>query len=368
MKKLIQNKLSYLILIQFLFCACENEIPFNPDSNRSQLIMNALLMADSTENRVYLSLSGAQHINYINQGYITLYVNGKECETLEDITPQGEEQNDCKLPKDTVLYGQTFYYDREEYALKKARTYRMRTRLHPGDQIMLKAKADEKYQAQATTIVPYPVAPFQMDTLHVQMSAGYGMTFPGIHFHIGLTDRLNEANYYRLSILSGVHQHQREQYGGVTFHKEWDMYINSIEDYILNEGNPHSNTEYVNAEFPIILNEYQVFSDHLFRNANCSMDVYCLTPQFWSETFDTGEEDYWNYFDYLHHWLRVRILSIDELQYRYFKALNLLKSPDYEESFMEPIIIPSNVEGGLGFVGACSATTTFINLYEKSCP
>lgn len=50
----------------------------------------------------------------------------------------------------------------------------------------------------------------------------------------------------------------------------------------------------------------------------------------------------------------VRLLSITEAQFRYLRAMNCLDSEDYNETFMEPVIVPQNVSGGLGFVGASS--------------
>lgn len=52
-------------------------------------------------------------------------------------------------------------------------------------------------------------------------------------------------------------------------------------------------------------------------------------------------------------------------EFRYLKALNYLESDNYEEALMEPVIIPSNVKGGLGFVGISSETRMTMQLPDE---
>ena len=62
--------------------------------------------------------------------------------------------------------------------------------------------------------------------------------------------------------------------------------------------------------------------------------------------------------------ITVRLLSITEAEYRYLKALNCLDDGDYDNTLMEPISLPCNVIGGLGFVGVCSESRVIIELPE----
>ena len=62
--------------------------------------------------------------------------------------------------------------------------------------------------------------------------------------------------------------------------------------------------------------------------------------------------------------ITVRLLSITEAEYRYLKALNCLDDGDYDDALMEPISLPCNVIGGLGFVGVCSESRVIIELPE----
>ena len=91
-------KLHLIIYIAFvgLFMACENEIPYNPGQQNPQLIMNALLNAGQTENLVYLHLSEGNSIGRINEATLSLYVNDKQAESPQAISPEeyyGNMQN-----------------------------------------------------------------------------------------------------------------------------------------------------------------------------------------------------------------------------------------------------------------------------------
>ena len=54
----------------------------------------------------------------------------------------------------------------------------------------------------------------------------------------------------------------------------------------------------------------------------------------------------------LHRTCHFRLRTLDFTQYHYLKALNNLETFGTEVNFLvEPTTLPSNVEGGLGFVG-----------------
>ena len=61
----------------------------------------------------------------------------------------------------------------------------------------------------------------------------------------------------------------------------------------------------------------------------------------------------------------VRLLSINETDFLYFKALNLIDSDVYDETIMEPIVFASNVHGGLGIVSISTETSVKINLTDE---
>ena len=53
--------------------------------------------------------------------------------------------------------------------------------------------------------------------------------------------------------------------------------------------------------------------------------------------------------------------------YRYLKALNCLDDDDYDTTLMEPVSLPSNVSGGIGFVGVATPREVVITFPERPC-
>ena len=96
----------------------------------------------------------------------------------------------------------------------------------------------------------------------------------------------------------------------------------------------------------LILEEYKMLKEEINQIGHNSCSTLCF-----------------NYIDYHNsQTITVSIYSLTEEQYRYQKALNTLDDENYEEVLMEPVSIPTNVTGGLGFVGADSRTQFVLHI------
>lgn len=112
--------------------SCENEIPYNPEQKAPLLIMNALLDAGETENFVYLNLSGTGGIGHVDDATVTLTVNGKVTETLEELPPLKPVGNpDSDNPLNFIP------------EINKRKKFRIHTALQPGDVVRLEAVAEK---------------------------------------------------------------------------------------------------------------------------------------------------------------------------------------------------------------------------------
>ena len=131
------------------------------------------------------------------------------------------------------------------------------------------------------------------------------------------------------------------------------------EDVILTDGHPGNYDDEENELFPTINNKYNIFNDNTFRDSYATLKVY--TPLYQEYYPVEG-----HYYDHISRkqTITVRLLSITEAEYRYLKALNCLDDGDYNDALMEPISLPCNVIGGLGFVGVCSESRVIIELPE----
>lgn len=327
----------YLIYIGTLLTACENELPYTPKNMEPQLIMNALLEAGEEENLIYLNLSGGQSTQLAPEdAKVDLFVNGVWREKGEQIT----------FPDDTP----SFY--------NRSQMYRITTIFHPGDLIRLEATAGEgRFHVVAQVKVPQPIDDMQVDTCSVMLKRGYYWQ-DCLQYKITLNDRPEEKNYYRLSIQQDITLY------GKTDWSERDTiaclsslpFIINREDVILTDGHVTAGEEEDNSLFNIN-NKYNIFTDSRFLNSSCTLKVYTESNN--RTHFTSGMNTERTVIDY-----HVYLMSITEADYRYFKALNCAESGDYDEIIMESIIYPTNTQGGLGFVGICSALRKSIRAFD----
>ena len=375
MKTSIKLDLIKYIAFAGLFMACENEIPYNPRQQNPQLIMNALLNAGQTENLVYLHLSEGNSIGRINEATLSLYVNDKQVESPQAISPE-EYYGNMQNQLDKGQY---------EALLKSMRfkIFRLTARLQPGDNIRLEATAEGgKYHVSSQVTVPRPLQSLQVDTC-TALIRQWGSMRAHRQYRITLEDLPNEKNYYRLEIVNNkdfrcVIYTPNEDENGDYIKDENGDYIYTItkdtvvnyrytelinrEDVILTDGHVTSSDDDENAMFPTnIENKYSIFTDNRFTNSSATLKVY--TPLY-DDNYDILQS--LNYTRcYLKQNITVRVLSLPETYYRYLKALNCMDDEDYDEALMEPISLPSNVEGGLGFVGISSEIQYTIDMPDK---
>lgn len=350
-----------------LLTACEHEIPFTPKTTEPQLIMNALLDAGKPENEVFLHLNEGQSIGRLHEATLTLFVNGQIAETPRALTAE----EICGSPDD-YPEGSIPIYESIRYKL-----FRLTTAFRPGDHIRLEATAEGgKYHASAEVTMPQPVEGLHVDTCLAYLRE-YKRYTPYRQYKITLQDRPGEKNYYRLDIQN--HYHIKAKYTiaildeegkpitdeyGIPFYEERDTTFKytdyeliNREDVILTDGHvTHSDDDDENALFPTIKNKYNIFPDNQFTNSHATLKVYTALNQEYLPGYSDVRSKL--------HFITVRLLSLTEDEYRYLKALNCLEDSDYDEALMEPICLPSNVTGGLGFVGACSECKVVLEVEE----
>lgn len=361
------------IVSAMLFVACENEIPYNGGQHAPLLVMNALLDAGQTENLVYLHLNEGNKTGRLNEATLTLYVNDKPVESPQAVSPD-EYYQDRKDQLDEEQY---------EALLKSMRfkLFRLTTVLKPGDDIRLEATAEGgKYHVRSQTTVPQPLQSLQVDTC-TTLIRQWGNMRPYRQYRITLQDIPNEKSYYRLEIVN-YKEFQYSTYitskdeNGNFITDENGHYIHTLiqdtacyrytdlinrEDVILTDGHVTSSDDDVNGMLPYIENKYNIFSDNRFSNSSATLKVY--TPLY-DNNYDILTSLSYTYCR-LKQDITVRLLSLPETYYRYLKALNCMDDDDYDEALMEPVSLPSNVEGGLGFVGVSSAVQYIIEMPDK---
>lgn len=341
------NKLIICLVAGFVqllsFTSCENEIPYHSPLHTPKLVMNALLEAGVEENFVYLNLSGANQISHVDEAVVRLYVNDQVVETAEELPPLRPYGNapDAELPE-----------------IAKRKKFRLKTKLSPGDHLRLEAVAEGgHYRAEADVTVPRPLDGLQVDTAEVMLKDGSSGFKLCRRYLVSLNDRAGEQNYYRLDI-----RRELKVYGSSFTGNDTVVYVNRTglinrEDIVLTDGRPLTGDEADNLFLPNIENKFNVFTDRLFADGSYTLKVY-------TEAWDNFTTSAVAVVKRVERKSFVWLLTLTEEEYRYLKALNCLDSDDYDTTLMEPVVVPSNVKGGLGFVGCSAGVAVTFDLPE----
>ncbi|GGJ94347.1 DUF4249 family protein [Parabacteroides faecis] len=322
-----------LLLGIVLFSACENEIPFNDKYQKPQLLMNAILEAEKEENEVQLYIIDSEKMTLVSNGSVTVYVNNEKKEVAKSKIVLWNSSDSMKV-------------------------CRLQTIFHPGDHVRLEATAEDgQYNAWAEVEIPQPIEKIiRIDTLLTKIKIGYYMA-DCIRYRITFDDLPGKRNYYQLAI--GEKSYTVDLKTGIRDSLPFDISYPEIinqEDIVLTDG--HLTTA-DDDEFGIldmtIQNVRNIFTDSRFENGSYTLNVYT------------------RFYDFNNRYEAVRIqtdaiihlLSITKADYRYMRAMNCLDSENYNDTFMEPVIVPQNVTGGLGFVGASSEVQMKVQILDR---
>lgn len=323
-----------LPLLPILLGGCENEIPFNMEANPPKLIMNALINADSTNNVLFLNLTGRNAVSDVTDADVEVRVNDVLVETPEALP--------AYVNGDIISHQKRFP---------------ITTKFNPGDRVRIDAiTRDGIHHAWAEVMVPPPPLPIErVDTATVLVNEYDNYYIKRLRYRITFSDRPGGSHYYRLILDRISHTYATiyspEIKDTVIVSRNFRMLTR--EDVVLTDGHP-SMTGNDNEMFEQAENIYGVFDNSRFAGQSYTMTVY--PPAY----------DPWPALNVPHDITRkvtecyVRLLSINETDFRYYKALNLIDSDVYDELIMEPIVFASNVHGGLGIISISTETSVKI--------
>jgi hypothetical protein len=327
-----------IVILAALTSACESEITnYNNRVYTPQLVLNAQFEQDADTHYVSVHLSRRDDIATVDDATVTLAIDDGAAIAA---TPCGDGR----------------------YALVAPFT--------PGQHLRLDAlSADGTLHARAETVVTQPVAALSVDTL-----TRHYMGNPTLReVNVTLTDRAGEPNYYRLDIRHDLTLYiptveaptTMDEYNieHVIYH---DFYTD--EEPVLNDGRlPTTNNNELEEFFPstAVDNRYHLFPDTYFPDR--SYTLHCTAPL--RENFghfayvDPDTDTYVTVEPHgIEATMTVRLLSLSADYYRYLRLLTVMQGENYDSALMEPVILPTNVTGGLGFVTAAAVSTVRFQL------
>ena len=332
------RKIIPILMLSFLAAGCYEEILIPTEDKEPVLVMNAQMDNLEEVHRVNLSVSRLSKVDPLPGASVKVYVNDV---FLTDAVEVADEDP----------------WNRTAYAFEAT--------FHPGDKVRIEA-VKGAFNATSTAVVP---APAQMDWIKV---------------FSGQKTYMDEAtDYYQLKV------HFTDIPGNTWYGVDQRIY--DVWEYLDEEGNvpdgyvAHSSfrggleTEYdpvisEGASMPAgddlmdLLsagNYYNCFSDVPIADEECTLTVmiyagYVDVPEYRygiyiPEILVDDDDSYEKLIKMPARLTRTgyfRLRTMDFSQYHYLKALNNLEAFGTDVSFLvEPTTLPSNVEGGLGFVG-----------------
>ena len=324
----INNILSAIILAS-VFTSCENEIPFDIKENNPKLIVNAIIETNSKDNYILLAKTGRLEVDPVSEATINIYINGELRELLTEPSPP-----------DTIYY-ESGYYIPNTYNSKNTR-YKTELHYNPGDKVKIEVFAENnKYHAWAEDVIPKPIEIEHIDTMTFIKD-----NYPFIRLKTTFIDKPNEKNFYRIALTRNITYFTKTIEGNIIKNGPFTdvVYIDPREDFILNGGKVITDTELISAEE----NNYSIFDDSNLNGA------YSMTTSFnrpIRENYYYYADEDGSFTESISFEYKVYLINITEMQYYYLRALNIIASSSYDEYLSTPVSFPSNVEGGVGFVG-----------------
>ena len=348
-------------LAALVLAGCVNTIEYDFGKHGAQLMVSGLLYQDEPVHTVYVSLSQSGTVRAVENAKLVCYVNGtKAAEASADRSdlPAPEDYNGffSKVDK-TLRYRQLPVSFAAPFA--------------PGDEVRLEIEADGgRYKAaSARLMVPEPVAVEGLDTVRVTVRHS-DWSEEYLQARLTLRDRAGGADWFCLfgrDLGRGFYDF-KDGRPAAACDAAVAMYFYDMDDPVLLDGNMRNSDD---LDFLDLTGDgsFAVFSDRMFRDRTAVVKVNLRPDQIWKLSWelqdvllrDCGE-------DCLEALSTSRIEHRGELvlghcneeTYHYLRALRTISSSDYVPQIVEPVRIPANVEGGIGFVDIVAVSRSTI--------
>ena len=346
------KKILPILMLSFLAAGCYEEILIPTEDKNPVLVMNAQMNTLEKEHTVHLSLSRLSKVEPVPGAEVKVYVNGVATTALEV---------------------------QEEYPWNRT-PYSFEAEFHPGDEVRVEARKDAFF-VTSTLIVPPPAAIESLDTSSVRITY-MGDTSDYLQLKVRFKD-LPDRSWYGVDHYMYDTCEYLDENGEVIPEyvcKDVQMRGGMETDFdpVISEGAGKTAGGEITA-LVSASNYFHCFSDDPIQDEECTLRVliypgYVYLPKYRYATYvpDVMQDEVdWTLLQSMptriHRSCRFWLRSLDFTQYHYLKALNNLENFGNEVSFLvEPTTLPSNVEGGLGFVGIETITELEYATFDKA--
>ena len=334
-----------ILAVAAAFVSCTDTIKYEYDLTDGKITILGQLSTSDTDHTLFLSMSYPDRIDSLPGAEVNCYVNG----TLHKASqiPWGYEEQIDWMTLEPVLVPRRERYSR----------YMFQADFKPGDKVRVEASKGD-LSAWAEVIVPQPGILVSVDTATVVKSYVYqdidgSETYDQeyVEFTARLRDVEGTDSYFTMDADRTVVTRLSSEGDG---HNETiiegpeRMDYETFHDQILEDGYSSGMGSMLEDIMPV--NSMHCFSDRMFRDGEATVHFYI--PSYYFNGFyfyydaDKAEVD---------RAFRLSFRSIDRGFYNYLRAMNNLLCYGFDVSpIIEPTMLPSNVNGGMGMVSVSS--------------
>lgn len=322
------KKLLYMVALTLVAGACMNKVPVDFGEVEPKLVMNAQLESREGEQLIYLSESSQVSLKPVHGAEVTVYVDGKPLATASEVEAEDIPNKSPNAAAYSFLGG-----------------------FPVGSQVKVSAKKGSwEAWAQADVLPPPSISAVDtLRTLEQEMAGDFEYTEEVFHVKISFKD-LPGDNYYQVGVLA-YKQVTLVDAMGETREK---LYYENLS--MSGSSDPVLGGAAAGMSIFDLGKTFLVFSDQMFRDQEYTLRLSVPAELLSSALLDWDGEFIPVYFlttTTLVPWLEC----ISREEYDYMSALNNLENFGYtSQVIVEPTTIPSNVNGGLGFLAVRSRT------------
>lgn len=318
------------------FAACTNEIEIIEADNEPVVILNGLIDASSRIHHVHLSEGSGKNVNALYKAKVKCFVNGV-------YVSDGEVDDVNKV---------------------LSAPYRFEAELKEGD--VVRIETDKGVSAEA--VVPKAPLVTGVDTVVVEPSEGN--TEGAIRFRITLNDIPDEDSFYMADI-EGKKTHTFIANNGeeVAIKDSLAHFLESDNDPLLNEGRSEDDSDVFDDILEMLFgyNQYNVFSDNTFKNRSYTLRTKVGYSYLRDDRLIYSPLGYPVPYAYTESVARLKIFGFDKTTFRYIKSVNASWTLG-SYVITTPVIIPVNVENGLGYFAVMNPGIREVRFPRKKVP
>ena len=346
------KKSIYLFLLSFLAVSCYEEVVIPVGDDEPVGVMNAQLNTLDKVHVIELSVSQKNDVQALPGADVRVFVNGTLATVADEIIPLNEDI--------------TYYDGYSSHRGPRVTEYAFEWDFRPGDVVRIEARKGEMVLSSTVT-VPAAVPISSVDTSTVKMTY-MGETSTYLQMKTVFNDD-SSVSFYRVYGREVEDLTYLDESGepapGLTSVNESVLWLETGFDPIISEGAGKTGGTDLGGLLKSE-NSYHCFADTPFSGEECTIrpltHFYPLSEVFYSSYYSPTESGVeWEELKSMSQKVRrraaIQLRSLDFAQYHYIKALENLETFGTDMNFLvEPTTLPSNVEGGLGFVGLETVT------------